>query len=138
MKNNILITVESRRHCENSDTDSNNFSCDGEILFRDGKYYIKYTEPSENGGASVVLKTDEKTVSMTRRGESSSHFIFESARIFKSRYITPFGSFIMDIKTRSISIEVSGMSGKIDLGYDLTVNEDEISENNFCLIYKKK
>lgn len=127
----IKIDVKSSRFQKETGREENNFSCIGQKDVHGGKTYLRYTEPQ--GGASVIIRVENDAVYVTRSGEAHSRFAFRKGVTDYSKYLTPYGDFLMAVKPCRVVIT----EGKIDLGYSLTVNETEKSENNFCLIYKE-
>ncbi len=105
----------------------------GEYYYKNGKHYILYDEFAE-GFESVtknVLKLQEDSLEITRRGGSNVHMVFEKDKKSMTCYTTPFGSMMMGIDARSISIEESEEEIHAKVEYALDVNYEHLAD---CMI----
>lgn len=136
----IEIKVKSSQFSAETGHSGQDFFCTGKLERHGEKLYIRYREPDCSGDTpgDVTLKIDGDTVTLIRAGEAHSHFVFRKNQRDTSRYVTPYGSFIMSVMPKIVKISVSPDEGKIDLGYSLTINNDTKTENNFGLTYKLK
>ena len=134
----INITVKSSQYRKDSGLNSDEFVCTGTLTEKGGKTYIRFNEPERENEApaAVTLKTDGNSVTMIRSGDAQSHFVFKTGEPNISRYITPYGAFIMEVKPHFVRIAHNPQGGKIDLGYTLVINGDDRWENNFNIKYK--
>ena len=136
----IEIKVKSSQFSKETGHDGQEFSCTGKLEQRAGKYYIRYREPAteDSSPADVTIKVDGETVTLIRSGDAHSHFVFEKGQRNTSKYITPYGAFLMSVMPKVVKISTNENGGEINLGYSLSVNGVEQSENNFCIIYNFK
>jgi len=136
----IEIKVKSSQFSKETGHSGQEFSCFGKLEQRNEKYYIRYHEPEnpDETPADVTLKVDGETVTLMRSGEAHSHFVFSKGQRDVSKYITPYGSFIMSIMPKTVKILKSESGGEINLGYSLCINNDTETENNFCITYNFK
>lgn len=136
----IEIKVKSSQFSRQTGHSGQEFSCQGRLEERNGKYYLRYREPPEadQAPADVTLKVEGESVTLIRSGEAQSHFVFTPSQRDTSRYLTPYGSFLMSVMPHFVRISRDDKGGKIDLGYTLTINNDQDFQNNFCITYKIK
>lgn len=102
----------------------------GEYYFKNGKHYILYDEFME-GFDSVtknVLKLKEDSLEITKRGNSNAHMVFEKDKKNMTCYSTPFGSMLMGIDARSITIDESDGEINAQIEYALDVNYEHLAD----------
>ena len=135
----IFIKVKSTTFSRDFGHDKTEFECTGRLEEKNGKKYVRYKEPdtNESVGADVTLKLDD-SVTLMRSGETKSHFVFKKDETHISKYLTPYGDFLMKVKAVRVKIVITDEGGEIDLGYKLTINEGEPVSNNFYLTYTIK
>lgn len=112
----------------------------GEYYFKNGKHYIIYDEFME-GFDSVtknVLKLHGDSLEVTKRGSSNVHMIFEKDKKNMTCYTTPFGSMMMGIDARSISIEESEDEIHAQIQYALDVNYEHLADCTISLSVQSK
>ncbi len=135
----IRISVKSSTFSRETGHDGAEFECVGKLETKNGNRYIRYTEPKgENDTeAKVTLKLDGNAVTLIRSGDAKSHFVFEKGKTHLSKYITPYGGFLIKVLAHRIKIENNERGGMVDLGYTLIINDNSPLENNFKLTYYK-
>ncbi len=133
----IEIKVKSSQFSKETGHSGQEFSCTGKLEQRGEKYYIRYREPesSDQTSADVTLKVDGEAVTLMRSGDAHSHFVFIKGRRDISKYITPYGAFLMSIMPKVVNISKTHAGGEISLGYSLCINGDTTTENNFYITY---
>jgi len=112
----------------------------GEYYFKNGKHYIIYDEFME-GFDSVtknVLKLHGDLLEVTKRGTSNVHMIFEKDKKNMTCYTTPYGSMMMGIDARSISIEESDDEIHAQIQYALDVNYEHLADCTISLSVQSK
>ena len=136
----IEIKVKSSQFSKETGHSNQEFSCTGKLEQRGEKYYLRYREPknSDEIPADVTLKVDGESVTLMRSGDAHSHFVFVKGQRDVSKYITPYGAFLMSIMPKVVKISRTDTGGEINLGYSLCINNDTETENNFCITYNFK
>lgn len=112
----------------------------GEYYYKNGKHYILYDEFME-GFDSVtknVLKLQDNSLEITKRGNSNVHMIFEKDKMNMTCYTTPFGSMMMGIDAHSISIEESESEIRAQIEYALDVNYEHLADCTIHLSVQSK
>lgn len=112
----------------------------GEYYFKNGKHYIMYDEFME-GFDSVtknVLKLQDDSLEITKRGSSNVHMVFEKDKKNMTCYTTPFGSMLMGIDARSISIKESEKEIHAQIEYGLDVNYEHLADCTIDLVVQSK
>lgn len=112
----------------------------GQYYYKNGKHYIMYDEFME-GFDSVtknVLKLKEDSLEITKKGTSNVHMIFEKDKKNMTCYTTPFGSLMMGIDAKSISIEESEEQINAQIRYALDVNYEHMADCTIKLQVQSK
>ncbi len=136
----IFLKVKSTSFSVDTGHDKIEFECCGRLEEKNGKKYVRYHEPdtNESPGADVTLKLDDDMVTLIRSGEARSHFVFKKDETHISKYLTPYGDFLMKVKAVRVKTVITDEGGEIDLGYKLTINDGDGISNNFYLTYTIK
>ncbi|MGM9552264.1 MAG: DUF1934 domain-containing protein [Clostridia bacterium] len=112
---------------------------EGEMIFRGGKYLLKYKEQLSDDGFeyTTMIKIDTNTVVMTRTGSSSTQMVFECGKKHTSHYETPMGSFTICVSTDMLQIDVKDDGGYIRIDYVLDINNITTVENKLVISIHK-
>lgn len=117
---NAKITIKSNIFADGENT-SMETHADGNLYFKNGKYYIIYDEPdvTQMKDCTTTVKTDLKTVSVKRGGSINTNLDFELNTSRNCVYKFEFGTIIMETKATVIDINLSEQGGRICLEYEL-------------------
>ena len=87
------------------------------------KHILEYDESQLSGLEDTVttMTVEDGVITMSRRGQFSTEFIFKSNQLFKGSYQTPYGNIIVDIFPTLVDYKIKDGSGKIDLEYTLDI-----------------
>lgn len=95
----------------------------------DKRYFVKYEENTEEGNSyTCVLKINNETVEMIKKGVCDTHMIFEKGQRNNTYINTAFGRIFMGVKTLSINKKESENLLEIGIKYELFMEEERISE----------
>lgn len=97
---------------------------------RNGKHFVLFEETQEDTGDIVksMIKFDENLMEVTRRGAINTHMVFDMSGQNMSDYSTSFGSLIVGIDTKNISISEQENRISVQVDYGLDVNYEHLSE----------
>lgn len=112
----------------------------GEYYYKNGKHYILYDEFMD-GFDSVtknVLKLKDDSLEITKRGSSNVHMVFEKDKKNMTCYTTPFGSLMMGIDARRISVEESEEEIYAQVEYGLDINYEHLADCTIQLHVQSK
>lgn len=126
MKNtdkSYIIEVVNNQTADN-ETSSVTEKAAGSCYERGGKRYIMYKTVTDGETYSTVIIVNKDTVSVKRKGFTESNMQYDMSRETISHFITPYGSFPMRIKTRSISYDFDENGGILELNY-ISVMQDQ-------------
>ncbi len=139
MKKQVLITVKGSNHYEENQMDAVEFLTTGDFYEKQGKYYIKYEEADQSGmpDTTTTLKIEPSRVTITRFGKNNSQMVIEQGKKHIGHYETPYGGFTVGVISESADIRVNETSGRLDLKYDVELNDIVTSHNNICVTFKE-
>lgn len=138
MDKNILLKFKSRNGYDVGE-DNVEFITRGSLNFKNGKYYLKYTEESPENGenkVSTTIKIEDGKVTVLRFGETNTQMIMETGKKHISYYETPYGSIVIGVITDSILSDIGENKGKLCINYALEINDSIMSENCINLSYE--
>ncbi len=139
MKKQVLITVRGSNQYEQDQTDAVEFLTTGDFYEKQGKYYIRYEEADQSGlpDTTTTLKIEPSRVTITRFGRNNSQMVIEQGKKHIGHYETPYGGFTVGVISESADIHVSEAGGKLDLKYDVELNDMITSRNNISVTFKE-
>ncbi len=135
MKKEVYISIKGRQEYSDDETDTEVVTA-GRFYNKDGKYYLTYTEGELSGmeECNTTLKiSPDNTVTMMRRGNTSTHMIFEEGRCHIGHYETPYGDFTISVTANSVNVDLSDNGGIIDIDYIMDINNVARSHNGISL-----
>lgn len=117
---NVKIKVKSSIYSDGDNTNLETLA-EGNLYFRNGKYYLIYNEPevTQMKDCTTTIKTDLKTVNVKRGGSINTNLDFELNKSRNCIYKFEFGTIVMETKTTVIDVDLSEQGGKIKLEYEL-------------------
>lgn len=139
MKKDVIISIKSSQH-NDSDSDSMELVTEGQMMQREGTFYIMYKESELTGlGGNTLLKLDShaNTMTLTRKGTSSSHMVFEPRKKHCTHYDTGYGVFNMGITTRKLNYDLKQDGGTVHLRYIIDIDNEYVSTNTIDLNIKE-
>ncbi|MCI8433031.1 MAG: DUF1934 domain-containing protein [Lachnospiraceae bacterium] len=110
----------------------------GQYFVQNGSRYLLYEEPDpETGGSTrTTLKIKDRVTELTRRGAVCSRMLFEVGKTCRTDYVTPYGSFPLEVCTEDIRSLWSDDGGTLQLTYRLLAENRLLSRNRLSLIIR--
>lgn len=134
MTSNVLVTIQGIQH-DIDDENALQTVQQGKYRLVSDKHIIKYDEFIEDADTSsatitnlLKIDTNSSTVTLTKKGASSSDMVFREGFHHDSLYKTPFGTMQMSLYTDKLIIEESDSSIDISIHYSLEMNYSHISD----------
>ena len=96
-----------------------------------GKQYITYRteETDESESAASILILDGDSLTIKRRGSTSSSMIYRGGHTYSFPYATPYGTIDMELETDRLISYLSEHGGTIELVYTLTIQGEKYFNN---------
>lgn len=141
MKKQAVVSIKSvQQYCDFDDSEPDEIALitNGSFYKKNKKYYLIYdeTEYSGMGDTKTTLKIDKDIVTLIRTGASPSQMIFEENEHHVGLYNTPFGSYTIGVKTKSIENNITDLGGSLKLLYDIDLNCEKTGTNTFHIEIK--
>lgn len=115
MKRNVHIRIESKQagqvHTQHAQ---------GELYFKNGSYYLRYTEPDPDmGRTTATVKWDDAIIKVIRHGDVQSELTFRSGTRTVGSFALPQGRMELEIVTLGIDKTLSEGLGSLSWSYDM-------------------
>jgi len=136
MTKEVLVKVEGLQ--TDSKEEAVVVSALGAYHRRNGKYYIRYDEVTEDGQGLIhnMLKIASGQIVITKKGSFQSQMTFDIMEGTQTNYQTPYGVIALNIDTKLIEIEEFDDEIKVKLKYDLSSEGKPISNNMINITVK--
>lgn len=125
IKNQCKIYLQSSQKM-GGDNETTNQEYMGELAEREGKRYLSYQRPSEDGEISCLISFDRRSLSMTQKGALNSKLTLMPGKKTDNVYSTPMGDLNLGIFTRNYKVVETEGSIKLQLDYDILTGGDPI------------
>ena len=134
MTKEVLLALKGLQFDGNSQEDLTTI-LPAEYYEKNGKHYVIYDEVMEgfSGMTRNVLKFQDHTLDVTKRGEFNVHLLFEENRKNLANYATPFGELMVGIHTTNIEMEKNENLIRLDVDYGLEVNYQHLADCRISL-----
>ena len=136
-KKNVLISIKGLQSQmgENNDIE---LVTEGVFYKDNSKYYAVYKETEMTGlkNTTTTLEIDSDKVSLIRNGAVNNQMLFIENKKTTSYYDTGYGDLIVGILSDRVDIDVDDDGGRIDIKYDIDINEEYLGNNKFEIYIK--
>lgn len=108
------------------------FSAEGTLEAKDGKFVISYFDDTILDGASIktlLTAVGDKSISLEREGEINSKLLIEKGVRNNCFYSVPEGNLTLGIYGKEIENRLTASGGNIKMIYTLDADMHPISEN---------
>lgn len=139
MKQDVLITVRGTQALPNEKPETVELMTRGTMTGRNGKFAISYTETELTGTPGVVstfLILNPKRVVLTREGPIKSRMVFVKGVKDESIYDLGFGSLLLGIYTREITVDLTEDGGRLFIDYSIEIEQSQTSRNSYEILIK--
>ena len=128
MTKEVNVTICGRQH--DIDDEPVELTLPGTYYLKNGKHYVLYEEPSDDGGEPIRnrVKFHDGHFDIVKRGAVSSALSFIQNERTSSVYRTGAGDVMMEMETRDIIINEMEHRIHTKVVYALYINEQFISE----------
>ena len=96
---------------------------------KNGKQYITYRTEETDESVSSILILDGDSLTIRRRGSTSSSMIYRAGHTYSFPYATPYGTIDMELETDRLISYLSEHGGTIELVYTLTIQGEKYFNN---------
>lgn len=139
MTKDVIISIKGMQN-DFTNNESIEMITTGEYYYKQNKHYINYIDNdlTNDKETKTTLKISNNQIDIIRFGAANTHMIFEKDKKHMTHYQTPFGDFIISLKTKEINLNKDEYSLSLDVDYQLEINNNFIGENTFNLHVQSK
>lgn len=138
MTKDVLLSIKGLYAEDNENQDSVETLSPAEFYIKEGVFYIFYEEIID-GMAGITksrIKYSDKCFELTRKGEVSVHLLFEEGKKTLNTYQMPYGTLVVGLDTRKVSMDETEDEIKIHIDYAMEINYQQVSDNNIDIVIK--
>lgn len=134
MEHKALISVKSIQSID-GEAETVELITEGKFFKDNDRYMAEYEESEISGmeGTKTILKIEDNSLTIMRRGTTNSNIVFKKGVSDRSIYSTPFGSLEVLIKPTKVDINVDEKGGKVELQYRMEAAGFEPIDNSLEL-----
>ncbi len=139
MIKNVIIKIKGTQGID-GENDVVEFTTEGKLGIKDGKYFLSYEEGQLLEGAKVKTKmfiNSEASVVLQRSGEINSRMEIENGQRRTCFYDTPIGNITIGIYGEELQVDLSEKGGRIYLAYNIDSQLRPISQNKVEITVKE-
>ena len=139
-KNPYMISIVGEQKVEGQD-DRIEVITEGKYMMKHGHFLINYKEYDEDlpdKFLNNLVKVENETVTISRKGPLSSQLILEKGKRHQCMYQTIAGTLSIGVFTKTLNNNLNENGGSLEVIYTLDFNSDLVSENRFKIDIEKK
>lgn len=139
-KNPYMISIVGEQKVEGQD-DRIEVITEGKYMMKNGNFLINYKEYDEDLPDKFfnnLVKVENETVTISRKGPLSSQLILEKGKRHQCMYQTIAGTLSIGVFTKTLNNNLNENGGSLEVIYTLDFNSDLVSENRFKIDIEKK
>ncbi|MBR4027185.1 MAG: DUF1934 domain-containing protein [Lachnospiraceae bacterium] len=140
MTKDIIITICGLQTGSNTDGQPIESITTGEYYYKNDKHYFLYEEVMEGEIKTTKnrIKLAPGYMELTKKGVVSVHMVFEENSKNITHYYTPYGTLIMGIDTKKVSINETEDEIDIVVEYALEINQEYVADCDIKINVKSK
>ena len=138
-KNPYMISIVGEQKVEGQD-DRIEVITEGKYMMKNGHFLINYKEYDEDlpdKFLNNLVKVENETVTISRKGPLSSQLILEKGKRHQCMYQTIAGTLSIGVFTKTLNNNLNENGGSLEVIYTLDFNSDLVSENRFKIDIEK-
>uniref|UniRef100_UPI004055AB73 DUF1934 domain-containing protein n=1 Tax=Agathobacter sp. TaxID=2021311 RepID=UPI004055AB73 len=140
MTKEVIITIRGLQAGTGVDGEPIEMITTGEYYYRNNKHYLLYEEVVE--GETAVNKNRIKVMpgymELNKSGVVSVNMVFKEDEKNITHYYTPYGSLVMGIDAKSITVDEKEDSMRIEIDYGLEINQEHVADSNIKIMVQSK
>lgn len=140
MTKDVIITVCGLQIGPEVDGEPMEMITTGQYFQRNKKQYIVYEEAIEGETQTNHnrIKISPGRVELNKTGMLSVHMVFEENEKHKTCYYTPYGTLMMEIETKKITVSETENEIHIEIEYALEMNGEFVADCHIQINVKAK
>ena len=140
MTKDIIITIRGLQAGPNTDGETIEMITTGEYYYKNNKHYFLYEEVMEGETKTTKnrIKLAPGYMELTKNGVVSVHMVFEEKKKNITHYYTPYGTLMIGIDAKSVSIKEVEHEMDILVEYVLEINQEYVADCDIKINVKSK
>ena len=137
MKKDVMISLVGNQ-TDGEDTEQIELITEGRYYSEGCSHFVTYDETEVTGlaGTTTTLKIEDGRITMTRAGQNNSQLVFEKGQRHLCSYETPFGVFMIGIRSNDVRIDLGESEGVISADYLIEFDNNASGHNDFRMHFK--
>ena len=139
-KERYMISIIGEQRVDGQD-DRIEVMTSGNYIMKNGHHYIGYKEYDSDSPETYfnnLIKVENETVTISRKGPVSSQLLLEKGRRHQCMYQTVAGDLMIGVFTKTLKNNLNENGGTLEVSYTLDFNTDLVSENRFKITIEEK
>jgi len=134
----VMISIIGKQAAE-GDEDSIELVTEGEYEYTPDRSTLIYQESQLTGmeGTTTTFNIEPDVVTLVREGTVTSQMLFQKGKKHIFLYSTPYGANTMGITTRHLLVDVGENTGRMEIRYNLDVDNIPLTRNEFLINFKE-
>lgn len=130
MTKDVLLFIKGLQFESGNDAGDLETVTAAEYYKKNNHHYVIYEEAMEGFRDTTknIIKWNGEALDLTKRGLINVHMIFEEKKKNVTDYKTPFGSILIGIDTRQISVEEADEQIRVNVDYALEINYEHLAD----------
>ena len=140
MTKDVIITICGLQNGPETDGEPIEMAVVGEYFYKNNKHYIMYEEVTEGESQPTKnrIQVSESQMELFKSGPVSVHMIFVENEKNVSSYYTPYGTLMMGIDAKKVSIQESEHEMDIVAEYAMEMNGEFVADCKISINVKSK
>ncbi|MCH5274665.1 MAG: DUF1934 domain-containing protein [Lachnospiraceae bacterium] len=135
MTKDVLLAIKGLQFDAAADQTNIQTIMAAEYYLRNNSHYIIYDEATEGSEQSTknIIKLKGNSMELTKKGFVNVHMLFEENRKNLTNYSTPFGSILIGIDTKKVTLREEEKQILCNVDYALEINYEFLADCKISL-----
>ena len=138
MQKNVILAIKGLHVDAYEESGTVEKLIPAEYYERGGSHYLFFAEEEESGEQTKTrMKFGADKLELVRQGSITTRMVFEKSKLHMTDYRTPFGSFLLGIRTEKVLLEEQERMLKVLVQYRLEMNGEHASDSRIELLIRE-
>lgn len=129
MTQDVLISIAGSQYTE-GEPEEIEMMVTGDYFEKNGRRYVIYEEALPEGTVKNTIKIMPDSLSIIKKGQVSTHMIFEKNKKNLTCYMTPYGQMMIGLNTGDVRMREGEDLLEVNVDYSLDINYEHVSDCN--------
>lgn len=134
MTQDVLISITGSQRSD-GEPEEVELMVTGDYYEKNGKRYLIYEEQMADGAGTIknTIKIMPDSLSIIKKGQVSTHMVFERNKKNLTCYLTPYGQMMIGINTGDVRLQEDENHLEVNVDYSLDINYEHVSDCNITV-----